>query len=90
MRIRIKPKRTRLKKRTIGITAKRKTKPLKRRADIMMPIAIQVKDSGIDLEDNVKLNCMSNIRNRAKATMKKKGYTDEDVKRILEMVRNEK
>ena len=92
MVIRIKSRKRKSYKRIVGVT-RRKTKTINSRLKKgvgRMTVAIQVKDSRIELEENVKLNCMSNIRNRAQRAMKEKGYTEEDVKRILEMVRNEK
>lgn len=47
-----------------------------------------VKD--FDSDENVKLTCMDNIRNRAKLAMGGKRLTKQEAKKILEIIRNEK
>ena len=37
----------------------------------------------IENEDDVKLNCMSNIRNRAQRAMKRKNLTEKDIRKFL-------
>jgi len=82
MRIRIKPKRTRLKKRTIGIT-----KPFKKGVS-RMTMAIQTIDHEIESKD-VKLTCMSNIRKIAQKAIKEKGLTDKEIRKTLGIKRYE-
>jgi hypothetical protein len=41
-------------------------------------------------EPDVKLNCISNIRNRAKSAMKAKNLTEKDIRKFLGIKRYEK
>jgi len=79
MAIRIKSRK--LKKRTVGIT-KRKTNNRLKKGVGRMTVAIQINNSEIESE-NVKLDCMSNIRKRARSAMKKKNLTEQDIRKFL-------
>lgn len=72
-------------KRNTGM--KHKTKFSKKGVSRIMQ-AMAIKDYEID--DNVKLTCMDNIRNRAKLSMRGQRLSLDEVKKILEIVRNEK
>jgi len=82
MKIRVKPKRTRFQKRTIGIT-----KPLKKGVS-RMTMAIQTIDHEIESKD-VKLTCMSNIRKITQKAIKEKGLTDKEIRKTLGVKRYE-
>jgi len=74
-------------RRTIG-TSRHKLKPLVKGVRELTSLVIKSIDN--ELDDNVKLTCMSNIRNRAKAARKGQRLTVQDAKMILEAVRNDK
>jgi len=83
---------TRRSRRNIG-TSRHKLKPLVKGVRILTPLVIKSIDNELDdneLDDNVKLTCMSNIKNRAKAARKGQRLTVQDAKMILEAVRNER
>jgi len=66
----------------IGIV-KRNTKSLKilSRKDVNLNMENTI--NNVKSEDDVKLNCMSNIRNRAQRAMKRKNLTEKDIRKFL-------
>jgi len=55
-----------------------------------MTMAIQIKDSNIELEENTKFDCMSNIRNIVQKTIKEKGLTEKQIRMSFGVKRYEK
>ena len=88
MVIRIKSRTRKSHKMIIG-TTRRKTNRLKKGVS-RMTMAIQIKDSDIELEENTKFDCMSNIRNIVQKTIKEKGLTEKQIRMSFGVKRYEK
>ena len=86
--MRIKPRRTKSHKRIIGIT-KHRTNRFKKEV-VRMTMAIKIKDSTVELEENTNFNCMSNIRNIVQKTIKEKGLTEKQIRMSFGVKRYEK
>jgi len=85
--MRIKPRRTKSHKRIIGIT-KHRTNRFKKEV-VRMTMAIKIKDSTVELEENTNFNCMSNIRKIAQMAIKEKGLTNKEIRKTLGIKRYE-
>jgi len=74
-------------RRTIG-TSRHKLKPLVKGVRGLTPLVIKSIDN--ELDDNVKLTCMSNIREIAQRAIREKGLTNKQIRMSLGMKKFEK